>query len=661
MKLNRILILLLVTNPNAGPAQEKNMIKFGDVKPHDLMIKQYQIDSGAGAVIIADVGSSSIESNYEGRFFVKTKHFKRMHILSKKAYDIANVVIPVFSFYGVGESLDNLKASTYNLQDGKLEESRLDTKGSVFEDKITRDIKIKKFTFPNVKEGSIIEYEYSTTSDFIADIHTWYFQGAYPVLWSEFHFIVPSFFRYSFITQGYLSFNIETKNESTTLFTTGGYRSQNSLVTDYCWVVENVPVLKEEKFITTINNYIQKIDFQLVEQGEKLVYHRYVKSWPEMTKELLAHDKFGSQLDKDNKWMNTVTDPLKEGVENKTKLAEKVFNYVRDNFTCTSHNDLFMTSSFKDLVRTHQGNVADINLLLVGLLRHVNISADPIILGTRQHGSMYAIYPILNQYNYVICQAIIDNHIYFLDASEPHMGFGWLPLHCYNGDARLVNEGAPAVTLNPDFLPETKTTTVFFINDEKGNIVGSMQQTPGYYESVDIRNRIREKGMEQFISEIKKDFGYQIEISNFGIDSLSQYDFPVNIHYDFDMKDTKEDIIYFTPLLGQVIKENPFKSSERKYPVEMPYIQDETYNLEMDIPVGYEVDEQPSSVIIKLNEEGDGTFEYQVSHSVKNISLRSRIRINKTFYLPEDYENLRIFFDLVVKKQAEQIVFKKKK
>ena len=64
---------------------------------------------------------------------------------------------------------------------------------------------------------------------------------------------------------------------------------------------------------------------------------------------------------------------------------------------------------------------------------------------------------------------------------------------------------------------------------------------------------------------------------------------------------------------GEGIRENPFKSAERFYPVEMPYKIDETYNLQLEVPVGYEVDEMPKPILVKLNEQNEGLFEYRVS------------------------------------------------
>jgi hypothetical protein len=88
---------------------------------------------------------------------------------------------------------------------------------------------------------------------------------------------------------------------------------------------------------------------------------------------------------------------------------------------------------------------------------------------------------------------------------------------------------------------------------------------------------------------------------------------------------------------------------------------DETYILTMDVPEGYTVDEIPKQMVVKLDEKESALFEYRISQSGTTISLRSRLKVSRTLYANEEYENLREFFNLIVKKQNEQIVFKKKK
>jgi hypothetical protein len=86
---------------------------------------------------------------------------------------------------------------------------------------------------------------------------------------------------------------------------------------------------------------------------------------------------------------------------------------------------------------------------------------------------------------------------------------------------------------------------------------------------------------------------------------------------------------------------------------------DETYVLNMEIPKGYTVEEVPKSVKVAFNED-EGFFEYLIQKSDESVMLRTRVKLNKANFAPEDYESLRAFFAFVVKKQGEQIVLKKK-
>ena len=159
------IFLLVITS--TGYAQDKNKIKFGDITEKDFAKKIYSVDSNANAVVIADIGSSKIEGNSKGWFSLSFKHYKRIHILNKNGYDIANVSVDLYTNGSAEEQLERLKAVTYNLENGKVVETKLDVKANVFKDNISKNLIRKKFTFPNVKEGSIIEFEYSKTSDFL--------------------------------------------------------------------------------------------------------------------------------------------------------------------------------------------------------------------------------------------------------------------------------------------------------------------------------------------------------------------------------------------------------------------------------------------------------------------------------------------------------------
>ncbi|MES1224489.1 MAG: transglutaminase-like domain-containing protein, partial [Bacteroidota bacterium] len=380
-----------------------------------------------------------------------------------------------------------------------------------------------------------------------------------------------------------------------------------------------------------------------------------------LSKRLLNAEWFGEALAKDNNWLGDVEKPLLAGAKTDVEKAARIYAYVRDNFTCTDHSSLGLDQSIKAVAKTKNGNDAEINILLTAMLKYADIKADPVILSTRSHGVTYALYSLLNRFNYVVSRAVINNKEYYFDASVPRLGFGKLMPYCYNGHARIVNEDATPVFLSPDSLMERKISSVFLITDEQGQTKGTMQQTMGYNESLEVREQVKEKGQDDFIKSIQKVYGEEIKIENPAIDSINKTEEPLLVKYDIVMKGSDEDIIYFNPMFGEGYKKNPFKSAERFYPVEMPYTSDETYILNMEVPKGYVVDELPKSVRLKLNEQGDGMFEYMIQQQDDRISLRSRILLKRTTFLPEEYDLLREFFNLLVKKQNEQIVFKKKK
>ena len=667
MKPLSVLLLIILISLHS-PAQEKSPIKFGKISPEDFKTTVYSIDSNANAVVIADMGSSAIVGNRKGWFSLEYKHFKRIHILNKNGYDIAEVEIPLYTNGQMEEELVNLKAYTYNLENGKVVETKLEVKSSVFKDKVSKYKIVKKFTFPNIKEGSIIEFEYLVTSDFLFNLQPWEFQGAYPRLWSEYNISIPEFLYYVFISQGSLpmSKSQKTRQEQYRITDSRGSGASENFsftagVTDHRLVMKNIPALKEESFTSTINNHISKIEFQLAEYRHPLTQKNVMGNWVDVCKSLLKDEDFGMQLDRDNGWLagDVTTATLQAGTA--LEKARAIFAYVQKNMTCTNYNSTYLLQPFKNILKNKNGNVAEINLLLVAMLRRAGLQAEPVILSTKSHGYAYAFYPILDRFNYVICRTVIDGRNYYLDASRTGLGFDRLSWNCYNGHARVINETATPLEFTSDSLRERKLTWVHIVNDEKGNATGTVQQTPGYYESYSIREKVKEKGKDDFFKAIAKEFGTDIEISNPKIDSLDVPDESVKLVYDFKLNIEQGEIIYVNPMFSEGYKENPFKSVTRTYPVEMPFTFDETYVFSMSVPEGYAVDELPKSIRVNFDEQGTSYFEYIISESAGTISLRSRIKMTRSYFVPDEYEILREFYSLIVKKHGEQIVFKKKK
>ena len=239
------------------------------------------------------------------------------------------------------------------------------------------------------------------------------------------------------------------------------------------------------------------------------------------------------------------------------------------------------------------------------------------------------------------------------------MGFGKLPARCYNGGARNVTAIGDIIWLNADSLFEQKITSITIDSIKNGKLAGTMFTMPSYFESVNIRREVEKTGEDKYADELNKQYK-GITVSDLKIDNLDSLEVPLMLQCKFAAAAENADLVYFNPVLIDAFKKNPFAAAERKFPVEMPYVSDEMLTLNFVVPDDYVVDELPQSARAKLNET-DGYFEYLLNQVDNRIQFRFRLQLKKALFLPEEYSVLRTFYDLVVKKQAEQIVLKKKK
>lgn len=652
-------------------AQESPNVKFGKLTANDLNRKSYDIDTGATAVILYDNGSTKIKGNAKGWFSLEYKIFRRIHILSKNGYDHATIEIPLYANGEDEEKLDNVRASTFNLEDGKITESKLE-KSNIFKERINKNLVVKKFTLPNVKEGSIVDYEFQITSDFLFNLQPWAFQADIPKLWSEYKVALPQFLSYTLISQGHESFFVTDRQDKNGNFMVDQKRegplglsmtdnySISCGISEFRWAMKDVPPLKKEAFTSTTANYLSKLEFQLEGYTAPLVEQKIMTTWSDLADRLMKREDFGMQLTDAATWLPDMMPQIIQGATTETDKAKKIFAFVRDQFTCIDRNQLYPEQTLKAMYKKKDAGVAEINLLLTAMLRTAGLAADPVILSTRENGFVYAQYPIIGKFNYVITRVKADGKDIFLDASYPQLGFGRLNYDCYNGQARVINAEATPIKLESDQLTENEVVYVSLSNNKSEGWMGKINETQGYYGSFVTRQKIKEKGQDALFSDISKALGNDVQIEHPVIDSLSILESPLSIHYDIKFAREKADIIYFDPIMGEKYRSNPFKSAERQYPVEMPYKINETYVLDLAIPEGYVADELPKPITLKLDEAGTGVFNYSIAQSGNTISLRTRLQIDKTVFNPKDYGILREFFNRIVAKQNEQIVFKKK-
>lgn len=679
LKTVALAILSLVITPSVF--SQKAPIKFGKIDEKDLKMTVYEKDSSASAVILCDFGDTYMEYNTVKNDFeiiyirhLRVKIFKAdSDVLST----FANIEIPFRRYDGQNQDLiTDLKATSYSLENGKVKETKMD-KSSVFENKTYENHFIKKFSIPEVKDGSIVEYTYKIVSDFTSYPRTWYFQSTYPVICSEYRFAYPEYFYYAVNQEGYhrLEVNEKTNSSQTINFTvkdrttsrnvTSSSYSQESVtmgIVNYRWVMKDLPSLRDENFITTASDYFDKMEFQLKSvQFPGSMVKTFNDTWSKFSKNLLENSEIGTKLKKTGA-TEDITQSIIQGKKDVKDKIVAIADYVRQNINVETNGSLFSDDSHKKVLEKKAGSVGDVNLLLGAMLTEAGIKVKPILLSTRSNGRVAQNYPLMSRFNYLIIQAQIDTNYVLLDAAEPLLPVGTLPYEVLNGQGLLLD------TDNPRWVDLQATKTVELLNvdvtiEEGKTLKGIAYSTMKSYQGLKNRKKAIKEGEDKqskaFLGKLIANGtmkSYQYENLKNPYESLKgKFEFETT-----DGLDVNAEHIYINPLLTFGYTVNPFKKAERLYPVDFAHPFDELYNFTLKIPAGYIVEELPKSSKIAW-QDGSVVFQYLVVPADANgiIKINSKIQVKKPVFTADEYADLKKTFEQIIAKHGEQIVLKK--
>jgi hypothetical protein len=627
---------------------QKSPIKFGDVPLEDLKMTGYGNDSSASAVILSDYGEAYLSFTQTTENLIFERHV-RIKILRKEGLKWADISIPLYFTSRGEESVRNLKAVSYNLEAGKVVESKLNNDG-IFSEKFNRNYKIQKFTIPNVKEGSVIEYSYRIFSDFIFNIPEWKFQYSIPVKHSEYWAVLPDFLLFEKNVQGYLAVtNYETKNIPSPEYRSVGHH----------YTMENVPAFIEEPFITCEQDYVSKIKFALshIDVPGKPV-REIMGSWKKLNEDLLESDNFGKAIT-GNDWLRKKAIEITTSAGSPVEKMNIIFNHVRNNLTWEGSND-YTTDPLKKVFEAKKGTTGDINIALASMLNKAEIPVEMILLSTRDHGMVRVSSPMADQFNYVVCQATVDGKKYMLDATDKLLPAGVLPERCLNGQGLVISPANHGwISLTTKIKARTAVAAELQL-DETGDLKGKINFSRDGYDAHKMRKAFSVKGETNYVKDALNGHSWEVEKTEF--QDIEEITKPAKEIHNLVIRDhiTKAgDIMYINPFVTGQLESNPFKLEERIYPVDYPSPLEKIYTCKLTVPESYSVDELPKSKLFMLPENA-AKYMFNVAQAGNTIFITSSLQINKNIFLQTEYPALREFYNQIVAKQSEQIVLKKK-
>ncbi|MEM6686290.1 MAG: transglutaminase-like domain-containing protein, partial [Bacteroidota bacterium] len=573
------------------------------------------------------------------------------------------------------EKVSNLKAYTYNLVGGKIEDTKL-RKDGIFKEKRNDYVDIQKITMPNIKEGSVIEYRYKMISPYYGNINEVYFQYEIPVNQIDVAFEAHEYFRYKKHYKGYFRINPQESQRPGKITLTGSSRSggnsRDAMVRtsfsrdeiDFSFNVtkynlKNVPALKDESFVSNIENYRSAVKFELEQiQMPNDIPQYLAKSWDNVVKTIYRSSDFGGQLEKSSYFKSDI-DNLIADTESDMEKAAKIYNYVRNRINWNGNYGKYAQEGVRKAYKEKTGNVADMNLMLTAMLRHAGVSANPVILSTRSHG--ITMFPSLNGFNYVICAIEVKDAVILLDATNYYGEPNILPLRALNWSGRLIRKDGSwsQISLMPN-QTALRATMINVTLDENGDISGQQRTQYTSHNALNFRDMYAQVDEEEYLEQLENSIE-DIEISEHSVKNLKKAGKPVLESYAFEKESQAEiigDKIYFSPLFFLSTDENVFKAEERVYPVDFGYPWKRKIMMNIKLPEGYTIESMPEATAVKMP-DGLGEYSFNISKTPAGISIVMSKEIKSAVIIPDSYGALREFYKMLVEKEKEKIVLTK--
>lgn len=650
-KLQIIILITAVLSFSVNNLHSQNKLPFGDITYGDLLNKPYKPDPGADALILSDQGIASL--NYNGKkFYVELVRDVKIRIVNSNGFDYADIELPFME----DDEIIKIRASTFNISTGEIKETPVPRK-SFITDKISGSRKVIKFNFPDVHEGSVLEYSYTVRLESYAVnvLVPWLFQSDMPVVNSTFSVLYPEYFTYKHIISGAanLVYATETKQRSY-------FFNESMNVNVRTWSVRDMPAFKPEPYIKSWYEHITRINFEIASvnfPGSSL--EEITPSYETLPEKLLEMEDFGLALQKTG-FLKEKALEITEGLNDNSSKLKKIHEFVSNKILWDGEEDYFVSAPLRKIYNKEKGNSADINFILIGMLRAVNIKADPVILSTRSNGSINKLSAMVQQFNYVVAYVFDGNDFYLVDATDPLRPFNILPFKCLNGVGRLIHNAESRFIDLKNHEKKNVHETVTIVMDANGSLEGTLKTRYKSNEAVDMRSLIKLEGEDGYFDLIKT-ASTELEIKDINLENLNRRDSDLVEIMEIKISNGAQiagDKLLFNPFLSPVAEKNVFYSETRSFPIDYGIPVEGQIIINLEIPDGFSFIEKPSDFTCNLGNNG-GNYKFTCIANGNKITITSLITIDKTVFQPSEYSAIREFYSNILKKQAELIVIKK--
>jgi hypothetical protein len=596
--------------------------KWGQLTQDEINLKEVDFEKDADVVILYEKGNATIAGSFQNYIY------RRVKILTEKGIDYANQELLYYSDKNI-ENISNLKAQTINIVNGKPEIFPIE-KNLFFDVKINDYYNAKRFAFPNVKVGSILEYEYSWVSKNIHHIDAWQFQHEYPTLYSQFSIENK-------MTLNYASITIGEK--------VGKQPKINPKSKENTWRLSRIPSFKKIDYLHNQEDMAERIIFQLSAVNSFNSKVNTITTWKELKQERFEdYQKFlNESIGKE------IAIQIPKG-NNELENLQNIYNYFKSNYVWNKFIGIYPKQNNRQLIKEKLGNQADLNLLLYSILTQSGFKTDLILLSNRSNGRVLVSYPYLGNFNMMVNLVTMhDGATYIIDAARMEGDLPYPPKDLFNMYAITLKPFDDSFVLLKQEISEMYSLQNYIYQNDKWHLIRTDKRN-GHFKENDAPNdafSAIQNSMDIHLNESKKEKNnrdeknFQVEKSQFASNLIRDYEF-----------------ISIENPLSAILSSFKFTETERERYLEFDFPFYYKTDVIINVPAGYKV-EVPNGF-----EKTFQTENKQFLYNQRTSQQEDKFIIQYEFYLSnsvvtDKYVDVKSFFDKVHLNGAKNLLLKK--
>jgi len=500
-------------------------------------------------------------------------------------------------------------------------------------------------SMPEVSVGTIIEYKFKVFKNQLIDKKnfslSYFLQEAEPIIEAKFSVTLPED----------RTLNIKTLNERYNQFSASLnpkiLKEKNKI--RYIWEFKDIPQVIPEPNMPD-NVEINPIIILSTFSSWQKIYDWW---WN------LAKDKIKA------------TKPIKELVHKLTKDAKTEEEKAKALYNFCALNIRYVAVAYgqagyephqaEEIFLNKYGDCKDQSILLVTMLREAGINAYPVLIGTEDYFDLYPDFPSV-LFNHCIVMVKLKEKSIFLDPTCTTCAFGDLPA----GDQKRK------VLVFKDEGFEIKETPLSSFTHNK--IISSLKIKLENDETLKAEKRIIPYGfynqiqrawflysqpemVRQSIEESIQDISLGAKLEDYNIENLDQWDKPVILKYNFSgpFSWISAGELRILPQLSELAVDLVAKE-KRNYPLKLGLPSTEEREIIFEFPSDLTITYLPENI-----HSDSKWLEFVVEYKIKDNTLYFKQReIDKERILePSEYAEFRAFYQELLKKIKQRVVFKK--